>query len=289
MLLVALAALLLPATGCGKKRAQRQGVFVDARLLYEEAKGYLDQRNLRKTKLTLERIQYTVDNRAELEPLVRLMLADVSFFEASTLALIDARAQYLDFVTLYTDHPRAPYAQLQAGVCSLEMANDPSRDQSEIRQAMDDLRDVVNRYPDSDYARAARDKLAEAQTGLAEHEFIVGQFYLKRGAYEAAAGRFRLALERYPRYRNKDKVYFHMGKARLLAGSDVEARLYFDKLFTDHPTSEWTAEAQKFLDGMDKRQASLDKKRKKKRRAPEAQPKKIEQAEQDGPAAEGGA
>jgi outer membrane protein assembly factor BamD len=259
--------LLVAGSACGgQKRRARQGVFIDARLLLAEAEGYLEARKLHKAKLTLERIEYTVENRAEVEPMVRLMIADISFFEASTLSLIDARAQYLDFVTLYADHPRAPYAQLQSGVCSLKMANDPSRDQTEILQAIQDLRDVAERYPDSAYARAARDKIAEAHTSLAEHEVIVGRFYLKRGIYEAAAGRFRRALENYPRYREKDKLYYFMGKTRLLSGSDVEGRLFMDKLLTDYPDSEWTAEARKFLDGFEQKAAALEKKRAKRKK-----------------------
>ncbi len=203
--------------------------------------------NVRKARIFLDRIQYTPDNRTSLEPRVRLALADVAFYSGDEVSLIDARAKYVDFVTLYADHPRAPYSQLQAGVCSLRQVSHPMRDQNQTLLAMQDLREVERRYPASPLARAARGLLGTAEGNLAEHDYQVGRFYFKKKAYLAATDRFRSVLEAYPRYSGRESVYFYLGQALLRMNNDSEGRIYLDKLVTDYPRGEYVEEAKRLL------------------------------------------
>jgi outer membrane protein assembly factor BamD len=174
-------------------------------------------------------------------------MADATFYQGTDIALIDARNLYLDFVTLYGDHPLAPYAQTQAGMCSLKQVNHPSRDQSQTRQAIADFEVVTARYADSPFARAARGLLADATSRLGESEFLVGRFYLRRKAWEAAAERFRRVVQQYPDYHAMDKVLFHLGRALVAGNGDVEGRLYLDQLITEYPGSPWVGEARRLL------------------------------------------
>ena len=87
----------------------------------------------------------------------------------------------------------------------------------------------------------------QAEHNLAEHAFTVGKFYLKRKAPMAAVERFQTILDRYPHYREKEKLYFYLGQAQLRAGNDVEARIYLDKLVNDYPHGEFRKDALKEL------------------------------------------
>jgi len=234
------------ATGCGgRKRAAR--TVGDAQQLYRIAERQLAARDLRRARTTLQRVQYSAEDRAELEPLVRLMLADASFYQGNAVSLIEARSMYLDFVTLYGDHPRAAYAQMQAGVCSLLQANNPSRDQGEIKQAIADLQETIRRYPTSPYAGAAADLIVEGQNSLAEHEYLVGRFYLKRKKWAAAADRFETALESYGRFPERDKVLYHLGLARAKLGDQTESELYLGQLLNEFPSSSWAKPGRELL------------------------------------------
>lgn len=232
------------AAGCGGARRERlEAQLLGADQVYRTAVAAIEARDLAKAKRLLEGIEYSRDDRVRLEPLVRLRLADISFYTGTGLSLIDARSMYLNFVTLYTDHPLAPYAQLQAGVCSLRQANHPARDQTETEQAIVDLRRVRLQYPDSPYAVAAEDRIEQAQSTLAEHEFVVGKFYLKRGAYAAAISRFEGILERFPAYPHRDRLLFHLGKALVLGEKPQEARIHLERLQREYPAGDWAREA----------------------------------------------
>jgi outer membrane protein assembly factor BamD len=248
LILVMVLVILAGAAGCGKKKRRRATQeYVATEALFQQGLELMEKRELRRARQVFERIEFTAENRTTLEPLVRLALADATFYALDDLSLIDARSLYLDFVTLYGDHPMAPYAQLQAGVCSLRQVNHPSKDQAQTLEAIRDLKEVVKRYPDSTYARIAGEMIGRGDWNLAEHEIIVARFYLKRKAYQACAQRLRGVLRRYPDFRGKDRIYFYLGKSLVLGGNDVEGRLYLDKLLADFPQTEFAEEAGKLL------------------------------------------
>ena len=248
---LALAALLCVGVSCGRKKKELQaGPVMPAPQLYEEAVRQLSQRNLGRAKKLLEQIdlQASPEERRRLEPLVRLSLADATFYQNSNLSYIDARQLYLNFVSLFRDHPMAPYAAFQAGMCSLEQASHPSKDQTQTVRAIDDFSVVQRDYPGSRYAIAARGKQREAEAILGEHEYRVGRFYMKRDAWDAAVGRFNKLLDRYPDFIEMDKVYYHLAEALGEQGNKVEAEIYLDKLFKDFPDSEYVEDARKLTD-----------------------------------------
>jgi outer membrane protein assembly factor BamD len=246
--LVAFLVLVLVLPGCGaKKKKEAALVSAPARETYDRGMRLLAQRKLRKATEMLKRIEFSEDIDRELIPLSRVGIADATFYKLGDLSLIEARSLYLDFVTLYGNHPLAPYAQLQAGMCSLEQVRHPSRDQTQTHQAIDDLEIVVARWPGTPWQFAAQTMIGQAQASLAEAEFRIGKFYLDREAYQAAADRFRAALDLHPEYEGRDKVYFFLGKALIASDNTAEGRIYLDKLVHDFPEGPWSDVARKKL------------------------------------------
>ena len=254
-------ALLVALTGaCGGKKKQRE---IDQRLLtpretYDAAVGEVQRDKLRRATELFGRIDYRLgEDRAELEPLVRLGTADATFYQNNDLSLIDARALYLDFVTLYGDHPRAPYAQFQAGVCSLSQVSTPSRDQSETHQAIEDLKLVEARFPDSPYAVSARLMRRAAEARLVEHELIVGRFYLAKRAYNAAIERFQTALGAFPDSAKQGELFLALGEGMMLSGDTQQGRFYIDRVITDFAGSGLDDQAKKVLAKVEAQSAKI--------------------------------
>ncbi len=76
---------------------------------------------------------------------------------------------------------------------------------------------------------------------LAEHEYIVGDFYLRYRRPRAAADRFEYLLENYPAYSEKEKVLFKLGVAHARGREPEEAREAFERLAREFPESEYLA------------------------------------------------
>ncbi len=264
-------ALVLCGAGCASKsktKAATDGTeVVNAEATLAQADAAMARHQLRKAKTLLQKIQFTQAERATYEPLVRLALADATYYLGDDLSLIEARSKYLDFVTLYADHPRAPYSQFQAGMCSVKQIYSASRDQSQTQIAIDDFKEIDRRWPTSPYARAARQFLGKGQDGLAEHEFIVGSFYFKKKAYQAATERFTGLLEKFPLYGQKDKVYYWLGRALIAARSPDEGRVWLDQVLNQYPRSKYAKMSSQLLAQAVKKEAAAAEKAAKRKAA----------------------
>lgn len=247
--LLLLGSLLAVAPGCARRSVPANLPILSARATYERGLRLIDKHNLFQAISTLQLVdlRYSQEERQELEPLVKLAIADATFYQDNTIALIDASTLYDEFVTLYVDHPMAPYAQFQIGMCALKQVNQPTKDQTQTHAAIAALSRVQRNYPSSAYARAGRDMVESAHTNLAEHEYRIGRFYMKRKKYTAAIRRFERVLDSYPDYSRKDRLFFQLGRSLLAENNDVEAKLFFDKLLADYPEGKYAEEARKVL------------------------------------------
>ncbi len=240
--------LSLLSAGCsGRKQTVADVGSIVAADNFDRAMKLLSQRQLRQATSVLTRIRFDPATRDEIEPLTRLAIADAAFYQGTSIGWIDSRTKYIDFVTLHANHPLAPYAQLQVGQCSLKQINGPAKDQSVTRQAIRDFEQVGVRWPDSIYVAAARGLLRQARSRLAESEYLVGRFYLKKKAYVAAIERFRIVVDRFPDYTELEKVLFYLGQAHLRSGNELEGRVFMDRLINDFPRSDYVGQARKAL------------------------------------------
>jgi outer membrane protein assembly factor BamD len=235
-------------SGCGGKKKAVDTRLLSPRDTYRVAREEIQRGNLRRAVEVLGRIDYRLgEDRALLEPLVRITTADATFYQNHDIALIDARALYLDYVTLYADHQLAPYALYQAGICSLSQVSAPSKDQTETYQAIRDLRSVEVRFPDSKYAVAARLMRRVAEARLVEHELTVGRYYLKKKAYPSAIERFQTALGQYPDSSKTGDMFVAIGEAMMRSGDLEQGRFYLDRVITDYAGTGLAVEAKKVI------------------------------------------
>ncbi|RFA31307.1 hypothetical protein CAI21_01355 [Alkalilimnicola ehrlichii] len=71
------------------------------------------------------------------------------------------------------------------------------RDPEPLRQAYADFRYLAQNFPDTEYADDARDQMTNLRMQLAEHELYVADYYMRRGAYVAAARRAQGVVEQF--------------------------------------------------------------------------------------------
>lgn len=209
-----------------KEEAYAKGDALIARKKYELGRQYL---------------RFVAENYAN-DPIGKqasLRLADSFFDEKTLLGYLEAQARYKDFRNRYPSHPRSDYALYRLAQTSDRQAERPDRDQSNTRLAANSYRELIQAYPDSPYAAEARARLLIVKDLLAEHEYKVGHYYLKRKAYAAAKSRFDVLLSAFPDYRGLDIVLYEAGYTERKLGHDEDARVLWDKLVHDYPASPW--------------------------------------------------
>ena len=171
-----------------------------------------------------------------------LLAADTFYLEGNRSNYLQAEAKYRDFLNRFPTSDRAAYAQFQAAASLAKRMERPDRDQTVTRQALQAFEDLLRLYPTSEYAAQARDQIRLVRDNLAEHEFVVGEFYLSYGIPIAAVGRFEYLLENYPEYSEQDKAYFYLGRAYAENKKREEAAEAFDTLRRKFPESPYIQE-----------------------------------------------
>lgn len=112
------------------------------------------------------------------------------------------------FIKLHPRHPNVDYAYYIKGLTNFHQGRgfverylpiDASqRDPAAAQQAFQDFAELTQRFPDSTYAADAARRMAYLRNQLARYEIHVADYYIRRGAFVAAANRAQYVLERYP-------------------------------------------------------------------------------------------
>jgi len=127
------------------------------------------------------------------------------------------------FIKLYPQNAHVDYAYYLKGLTNFQRGkgfterilpiDESQRDPASSLQAFQDFSDLVKRYPDSQYAEDAKLRMTHLRNILAEHEIHVAHYYMRRGAYVAAANRARYVVEKYPRTPSIPEALVVMAKA----------------------------------------------------------------------------
>ena len=143
------------------------------------------------------------------------------------------------FIQLHPAHRDIAYAYYLRALCHYEQIADAQRDQRGTEQAMAALQDVVNRFPDTAYARDARLKIDLARDHLAGKEMNIGRFYQRQRLYGAAIGRFRRVVEDYQTTNHVPEALHRLTEISLALGLTEEARRTASVLGHNFPGSPW--------------------------------------------------
>ena len=105
-------------------------------------------------------------------------------------------------------HPRVDYALYMRGLAHFDQAPNwiervfkvdmNERPPRETMEAFSVFQELLRRFPDSEYAPDARERMIFLRNRLANYENHVAEYYMQRGAYVAALNRAKYSLEHYP-------------------------------------------------------------------------------------------
>ncbi len=115
------------------------------------------------------------------------------------------------------------------------------------KEAIQQYQALIREYPDSAYAGAARERIRQLIDLLAEHEFRVGYFYMRKGSLMSALGRFNGIEERFPEFGGRDKLYYYQGRILTRLGRPDEASQLYSRVIEEYPKSRFADRARSRL------------------------------------------
>ncbi len=211
--IVYLVAILVLLGGCwpfGQDKAKEDDQKSSEQILYRSAQSSLRSGNYRDaiTKLQKLEARFPFGRYAE-QAQLELIYANFMAYQPEA-----ARSAADRFIRLHPQHPNVDYAYYIKGLAEFNKdrglldrfaATDISkRDPTSAKQAFADFSDFLTRHPDSEYAADARQRMIYLVNILAKYEINVAKFYMRRGAYVAAANRAREVVEHYSQSQSVD-------------------------------------------------------------------------------------
>ena len=108
---------------------------------------------------------------------------------------------------------------------------------------------MIERYPDSEYARAAILKFDLAFDHLAAKEMEIGRYYLRREHYTAAIKRFRVVVEDFQTTTHTAEALHRLVEAYLSLGLTQEAQTAGAILGFNYRSTDWYEDSFALLTG----------------------------------------
>lgn len=210
------AALLIAACGSTPNDGDVKG---SAEKLYAEAKDDMAAGNWEGASKLLER----VEGRAGGTLLAQQAQLDLAYVYWKSGEKAQALSGLDRFIKLNPSSPGMDYALYLRGLVNfnddlgilgtLSRQKLSERDQQASRDAYQSFRQLTEQFPDSKYSADARLRMDYIVNALADNEVHVARYYLRRGAWVAAANRAQQAMTGYPQTPAVEEALFIMARA----------------------------------------------------------------------------
>jgi outer membrane protein assembly factor BamD len=245
MLVISFALIALSCAA--KKEIRPEGEFNAEKYLAKaneliEGKNYEDAR-----KLLLE-----VKNRdltKKYAPVAQLLLADTYTKEEEPELAVQ---EYKKFIEIYGDNPNASYAQYQIAMAYFTQIESPERGYGAAAKALEEFEKLKKLYPRNPYKELIELRIDKCTTTLADYEFLVGEFYFRKGSFRAALGRFQGLRTKYPDYKKDPLALYYIALSEKNIGNKDKAAEYFTLLIQKYPNDQLVKEARKSLASLGK-------------------------------------
>ena len=152
---------------------------------------------------------------------------------------LEAIATLERFIQLHPTHRDIAYAYYLRALSYYEQIADTQRDQTATERAITALQEVVNRFPDSSYARDARLKVDLGRDHLAGKEMQVGRWYQGQNMHAAAIGRFQRVVDEYQTTNHVPEALHRLTEIYLQLGLREQAKKTAAVLGHNYPGNEW--------------------------------------------------
>lgn len=198
--LITLVALALGACGTSP---EDKAETLEAKDLYEAASASLEAAQYDTAVTYYKRLQA----RFPFGPYTSQGLIELAYAHWKNHEPEEAIAVTERFIREHPTHQHVDYAYYLKGLINFRRElgiteylfpyERTTRDQSHAKQAFRAFQELLNRFPDSEYAPDARQRMLHLRNNMARHELNIAQYYMSREAYVAALNRAKKVVETY--------------------------------------------------------------------------------------------
>jgi outer membrane protein assembly factor BamD len=239
--LAAILPVLLVGGACGIFNQQKNlAPDIPADRLYNEGVFLLNEKNaMEQAAKKFEE----VDRQHPYSEWARKALLMSAYANYEAKKYDDSIAAAKRYISLHPGSTDVAYAYYLVAASNFEQISDVSRDQSRTEKAIAALEEVIRKFPNSEYAAQARQKIDIARDNLAAKEMAVARYYQGRKNFIGAINRFKVVVTQYQTTRHVEEALMRLTECYMALGIVHEAQAAAAVLGHNFPDSPWYRDA----------------------------------------------
>ena len=230
-------ALMLSISGCAS--TDKDTDQMSAEELYNLAYEKMEQTSYKTAAETFEKVE--LEHPYSKWAVKAKLMGAYSFYKAKDY---DSAIIALDrFIKFHPGNQDVAYAYYLKALCYYEQIVGVEKDQENTRLALQALRQVITRFPNTEYAKDASLKLELTYDHLAGKEMEVGRYYLKQENYLSALNRFSVVVNDFQMTSHIEEALYRQVEIYTILGLKKEAADALRVLERNYPKSLWYQKA----------------------------------------------
>ena len=203
-------------------------IYLDAMIFYEN-KNYI---SAEEEFIKLSQL-YPLSNEAIQGEIIS------AFIKYLQLDYNNAILKFKRIAKRYPSHNRLDYVYYMIAICNYEQIESHQLDGQYNEIAYNSFNQVINRFPESEYAKDSAQKIILIKSNKAAKHMEIGRFYLKEKKFTAALNRFKIVVEDYSITKFTPEALHRIVEAYYEMGMIEEASKTASTLGYNYPNSSW--------------------------------------------------
>jgi outer membrane protein assembly factor BamD len=166
-----------------------------------------------------------------------IVLAAYAYYKAGKIP--EALASAERYTVMHPGTKDAPLAHNIIASAYMDDIRGPKQDQQATRKALEQLKILKARYPDSSYAKDVDNRIRICEDNLAAAEMEVGRYYLKQNNHAAAINRFKAVVAEHQTTAHVEEALMRLTESYMALGIVNEAQTAAAVLGHNFPESKW--------------------------------------------------
>ena len=236
-------AVLLVVLSCSSNDKKTTSTFSSDIELYKSGMSYLKKREFTEAveQFTELEIQHPYSKWATKGQL----MAGFAHYKANEYE--EAILTLSKFIELNPTHQSIPYAMYLKAYSYFERMPDVNLDQKLSNRAVEEFTELINKHPNSIYAKKSLTHLKTLSNHLAASEVKIAKFYQSQGYFLASIKRYKSVLKNYKKSSHIPESIFRLIECYVSLGLVKQSYYFYKILEYNFPRSQWAKESKEII------------------------------------------
>ena len=162
-----------------------------------------------------------------------------AFIDYIKLNYDEAIYKFDRIINNYPSLKNIDYVYYMKAICYYEQITHEGLDGENNILALNNLNEVIKRFPDSNYAKDSQQKIILVKSNIAAKHMNIARYYQKKDKYTAALNRYKIVIDEFSMTKFTPEALYRMTEIYYTIGMLEEAKNTASVIGYNYPDSRW--------------------------------------------------